>query len=198
VATRFWCWRKRGGLSCFFLQHRPTGARIRAVNRLKDKLGNARTIGEMGFSRPLPFQSGRRVLSRTIMEMVSTRLDCAVASVAYAHGAGARDAPRAAPDVSADLIDQPAMRAVLADIALELEAAVAVSFRLAQAFDLMAGADERRTRLMTPAIKYLVCKRAPALVYEALSATVATVMWRSCHWRATASAAERDLRVRAT
>jgi putative acyl-CoA dehydrogenase len=68
------------------------------------------------------------------------------------------------------LVDQPMMRAVLADMALEVEAATALTLRLARAFDL-AAADPReaaRARLLTPAVKYWVCKRAPSLIYEAM------------------------------
>jgi putative acyl-CoA dehydrogenase len=68
------------------------------------------------------------------------------------------------------LADQPMMRAVLADMALEVEAATALTLRLARSFDL-AEADPReaaRARLLTPAVKYWVCKRAPGLIYEAM------------------------------
>jgi putative acyl-CoA dehydrogenase len=64
------------------------------------------------------------------------------------------------------LIDQPAMAAVLADLAVESEAATALGFRLAQAFD----EEDALTRLLTPIAKYWVCKRAPGLVYEAMEA----------------------------
>jgi putative acyl-CoA dehydrogenase len=68
------------------------------------------------------------------------------------------------------LIDQPMMRSVLADLALEVEGAVALVMRLCRAFDRAAGdADEAaRTRLLTPAVKYWACKRAPAFTYEAM------------------------------
>jgi putative acyl-CoA dehydrogenase len=68
------------------------------------------------------------------------------------------------------LAEQPLMQAVLADMAVEVEGAVALVMRLCRSFDL-AAADEReamRARLLTPAVKYLVCKRAPALIYEAM------------------------------
>ena len=62
------------------------------------------------------------------------------------------------------------MRAVLADMALEVEGAVAAVMRLCRSFDLAASspAEAARARLLTPAIKYAVCKAAPALVYEAM------------------------------
>ena len=62
------------------------------------------------------------------------------------------------------------MQAVLADMALEVEGALALVMRLCAAFD-RAGGDAReaaRARLLTPAVKYLVCKIAPALIYEAM------------------------------
>jgi putative acyl-CoA dehydrogenase len=68
------------------------------------------------------------------------------------------------------LADQPMMRAVLADMALDSEAAVALVMRLCRSFD-HAGADPAeaaRARLLTPAVKYWVCKTAPAFVYEAM------------------------------
>jgi len=68
------------------------------------------------------------------------------------------------------LVEHPLMRVVLADMALDVEAATSVVMRLCRSFDL-AGGDAReqaRARLITPAIKYWVCKSAPALVYEAM------------------------------
>jgi putative acyl-CoA dehydrogenase len=68
------------------------------------------------------------------------------------------------------LADQPMMRAVLADMALEVEGALAAMMRLCRSFDLAGAspAEAMRARLLTPAIKYLVCKSAPALIYEAM------------------------------
>ena len=63
-------------------------------------------------------------------------------------------------------IDQPAMEALLADLAIESEAATALGFRLAQAFD----DSDPLARLLTPIAKYWVCKRAPGMVYEAMEA----------------------------
>jgi putative acyl-CoA dehydrogenase len=68
------------------------------------------------------------------------------------------------------LYDQPMMRAVLADLALEVEGAVALAMRLARAFD-RAGEDAREAayaRLVTPAAKYWICKTAPGFIYEAM------------------------------
>jgi putative acyl-CoA dehydrogenase len=68
------------------------------------------------------------------------------------------------------LADQPMMRSVLADMALDAEAAVALVMRLARAFDLAAGdaQEAARARLLTPAVKYWVCKTAPAFIDEAM------------------------------
>jgi putative acyl-CoA dehydrogenase len=142
--------------------------------RLKDKLGNrsnassevefhgayARAIGE----------EGRGIA--TIIEMVThTRLDCAVASAGLMRLATAHAIHHAEHRTvfQRKLIDQPLMQQVLADLVLDVEAATALSFRLARAFDHAddAGAGAWR-RLMTPVTKYWVCKIAPALVYEAM------------------------------
>jgi len=110
---------------------------------------------------------------RTIIEMVQlTRLDCAIASaglmrmaVAYAlHHARHRQV------FGHELSAQPLMRNVLADLALECEGAVAAMLRLCRAFD-RAHADPSeavRARLLTPVIKYWICKTAPGLIYEAM------------------------------
>jgi putative acyl-CoA dehydrogenase len=68
------------------------------------------------------------------------------------------------------LIGQPLMRAVLADMALEMEGAVALVMRLCRAVDLapVDPAEAARARLLTPAVKYWVCKTAPAFIYEAM------------------------------
>jgi putative acyl-CoA dehydrogenase len=68
------------------------------------------------------------------------------------------------------LIDQPLMRRVLADMALDHEAAVALVFRLAEAFDKASGdeAEAAYSRIMTPATKYWVCKVLPGFAYEAM------------------------------
>ena len=101
-----------------------------------------------------------------------TRLDCAVSSAGMMRAALARAVHHCRHRVvfQKHLADQPMMRAVLADLALESEAALAVTMRLCRAFDL-ASRDEKeaaRARLLTPAIKYWVCKTAPAFVYEAM------------------------------
>jgi putative acyl-CoA dehydrogenase len=68
------------------------------------------------------------------------------------------------------LVDQPMMRVVLADLALDSEAAVALVMRLCRSFDRAAGdpLEAARARILTPAVKYWVCKTAPGFVYEAM------------------------------
>jgi putative acyl-CoA dehydrogenase len=110
---------------------------------------------------------------RTIIQMVQlTRLDCALASAGFMRMALAQAVHhcRYRSVFQKHLYDQPIMRAVLADLALEVEGAVALAMRLARAFD-RAAADPREAayaRLITPAAKYWICKTAPSLIYEAM------------------------------
>ncbi len=108
----------------------------------------------------------------TIIEMVTcTRLDCAVASAGLMRLtlANAIHHCRHRTVFQKHLVDQPLMTQVLADLALDVEAATALSFRLARSFD--RASDEHAAawrRLMTPVTKYWVCKIGPALAYEAM------------------------------
>ena len=166
------------GLSCFLVPRwRPDGTRnAMNVQRLKDKVGNrsnaSSEIEYDGAWATLVGDEARGV--RTIIDMVAhTRLDCVNGSAATmraalvlaAHNAQHRKAFRRR------LIDQPLMRNVLADLAVESEAALALGMRLARAYDearrgdALAGAF---ARIATAAGKYLVCKRTPAAVYEAM------------------------------
>jgi len=164
------------GLSCLFVPRvLPHGQRnVFRIQRLKDKVGNrSNASAEIEFDGTvgrLLGEPGRGV--RTIIEMVQrTRLDCVLGtaagmrqSVAEAvwHARGRRAFGR-------DLIDQPAMTAVLADLALESEAAMLTGLRLAQAFEADAPeADVAFRRLATPVAKYWVCKRGPHHAYEAM------------------------------
>jgi putative acyl-CoA dehydrogenase len=109
----------------------------------------------------------------TIIQMVQlTRLDCAISSAGLMRMALAQAIHHARHRTvfQRRLIDQPAMRQVLADMALQSEAAVALVMRLCFAFD-HASTDEHEAayaRLLTPAIKYWVCKSAPSFIYEAM------------------------------
>jgi putative acyl-CoA dehydrogenase len=166
----------KGGLSCFLLPRlRPDGAvnGLRLL-RLKDKLGNrSNASSEVEFDGAegvLVGEEGRGIA--TIIDMVTfTRLDCAISSAGLMRQALARAVHHARHRsvFQKRLIDQPLMAQVLADMALDAEAATALAFRLARAFDGGEDASEAAyRRLMTPVTKYWVCKTAPALVGEAM------------------------------
>ncbi|MGH7821659.1 MAG: acyl-CoA dehydrogenase family protein, partial [Candidatus Binatia bacterium] len=165
------------GLSCFLLPRwRPDGTRNRFhIQRLKDKLGNrsnassevefqgawARRVGE----------DGRGV--QTILEMVNhTRLDCVIGSTATMRQAVAQATHHAAhrSAFGKRLAEQALMQNVLADLAVESEAATATMLRLARGYDEAHREEEHRRfiRLATAVAKYWVCKRTPPLVAEAL------------------------------
>lgn len=160
------------GLTCFLVPRwLPDGTRNAGfrVMRLKDKMGDrSNASSEIEYHGALAQRlgpEGRGVA--TIIQMVQhTRLDCVIGSAQQMRGALAQalwhTANRSA--FQRRLIDQPAMAAVLADLAVESEAATALGFRLAQAFD----EGDALARLLTPIAKYWICKRAPGLVYEAM------------------------------
>lgn len=172
-------------LSCFYVpRFAPDGARnaIR-VQRLKDKLGNrSNASSEVEFVDAYGIMigdEGRGV--STIIEMASyTRLDCVIGSAALMRAALVQAIHHARHRVafSRKLVDQPLMRNVLADLALESEAATVLFMRLARAFDahLQAGrqgdteSDLERAwrRIVTPAAKFWVCKRALEFTGEAM------------------------------
>jgi putative acyl-CoA dehydrogenase len=163
------------GLSCFLVpRHAPDGTKNRVfVQRLKDKVGNrsnasaevefhdawGRMIGAPG--RGIP----------TILEMGTfTRLDCVIGTAGMMRECVAQAIHHATHRTAfgRSLVEQPLMTSVLADLALESEAATALALRLARAFD---GDDENEVafrRVMTAASKYWVCKRGPALAAEAM------------------------------
>lgn len=165
-----------GGLSCFLVpRHLPDGT-VNALHfqRLKDKLGNrsnaSAEVELHGAHGWLVAEEGRGVPA--IIEMVTcTRLDCAVSSAGLTRLALAMAVHHARHRAvfGRMLVDQPLMAHVLADMALDVEAATALVFRLARSFDRVE--DERAAawrRLMTPVTKYWVCKIAPFLVGEAM------------------------------
>ena len=166
-----------GGLSCFFVpRFKPDGSRnaIR-VQRLKDKVGNkSNASSEVEFQGAwgtLLGEEGRGV--PTIIEMGTyTRLDCALGSAGLLRGAVAQALHHAyhRRAFQRHLIDQPLMTNVVADLALESEAATMLALRLARAFDRADSdpAEAAFRRLCTPAVKYWVCKRAPMAVVEAM------------------------------
>lgn len=166
------------GVSCFVVPRwLPDGSRNAGftVQRLKDKLGDkSNASSEVEYRSAwgtMLGEPGRGV--RTIVEMVvHTRLDCVIGSAALMRLA-AQHAARHAAGRSAFgrmLLDQPLMRAVLADLSLESEAAMATWLRLARALD-QAHKDKGEAafaRLATAVAKYYVCKRAPLVAYEAM------------------------------
>jgi putative acyl-CoA dehydrogenase len=162
------------GLTCFVLpRFLPDGSKNSGfqLQRLKDKLGNksnassevefrgawAQRLGDPGRGVP------------TIIEMVNhTRLDCVIGTAAGMRAAVARATWHAShrSAFGARLVEHPLMGNVLADLAIEAEAATALAMRLARAYD-DPSQDEFR-RLATAVAKYFVCKRAPNHAYEAL------------------------------
>ncbi len=171
-----------GGLSCFFVPRRRDDGSLNGIEiqRLKDKLGNrsnasseielddaeGRLVGDEGRGVP------------TIIQMVNhTRLDCVLGAASGMRQAVAQATHHTAhrEAFGRELIDQPLMRNVLADLAVESEAATTLAIRLAAAYDATDRADTEVdphevafARLATAVGKYWVCKRQPGLVVEAL------------------------------
>jgi putative acyl-CoA dehydrogenase len=165
-----------GGLSCFLLpRYLPDGRRnpIR-VQRLKDKLGNrSNASSEVEFTGAYGWLIGRPGRGiPTILEMGShTRLDCVLGSAGIMRAAltHALHHARRRQAFGRPLAQQPLMQNVLADLALESEAATAFSLRLARCFDEAADpAQALLARILTPAGKYWICKRGPGFGAEAM------------------------------
>ena len=163
------------GLSCFLMPRwTPDGARNAVrINRLKDKLGNkSNASSEVEFEgafAQLIGEEGRGI--PTIIEMSNyTRLDCAIGSSGLMRAALAQALHHARHRTAFQkkLIDQPLMENVLADLALECEAATVLTFRLARAYDEADEASLAIRRALTPAAKFWICKRAPYLALEAM------------------------------
>jgi putative acyl-CoA dehydrogenase len=167
-----------GGLSCFFLPKvLPDGSRNRMfIQRLKNKLGNhANASSEIEYGGALVWlvgEEGRGV--PTIIEMVNmTRLDCTLGSATSMRQglAMAMHHIQHRKAFGEYLIDQPLMRNVIADMAVEAEAATIVAMRMAGAADAATRGDERETllrRIGLAASKYWVCKRATPHAAEAM------------------------------
>lgn len=164
------------GLSCFFLPRVLPDGSLNAIRiqRLKDKLGNkANASSEVEFDSATAWlvgEEGRGVPQ--ILEMgTMTRLDCALGtsglmrqalSIALNHCAQRQAFGK-------PLIEQPLMRNVLADLALESEAATALSIRLARAFDKRTDPHEQAmARFLTPVAKFWICKRGSHFAQEAM------------------------------
>ncbi|GAA2761097.1 acyl-CoA dehydrogenase family protein [Streptomyces paradoxus] len=162
------------GLTCFLVPRvlRDGTRNVFRIQRLKEKLGNrsnasaevefdgtwARRVGE----------EGRGV--RTIIEMVaSTRLDCVLGSAGLMRQAVAQAVHHCSyrEAFGGKLVDKPLMRNVLADLALESEAATTLALRLAAAYDDGGEQERALLRIAVPAAKYWVTKRCPPLAVEA-------------------------------
>ncbi|MGW2458164.1 DNA alkylation response protein [Streptomyces argyrophyllae] len=163
-----------GGLTCFLVPRvLPDGTRnVFRIQRLKDKLGNrANASAEVEFDGTWARRvgdEGRGV--RTIIGMVAaTRLDCALGSAGLMRQAVAQAVHHCAhrEAFGGKLVDKPLMRNVLADLALESEAATALALRLAAAWD--DGGEQERAflRLAVPAAKYWITKRCAPVAVEA-------------------------------
>jgi putative acyl-CoA dehydrogenase len=164
------------GLSCFFMpRYLPNGERNAIqVQRLKDKLGNrSNASSEVEFHGAIGWLVGARGRGiPTILEMGShTRLDCVVGTAGIMRAAlcHALHHARARSVFGRVLAGQPLMQNVLADLALESEAATAFALRLARCFD-QAGDPQQAVlgRLLTPAGKYWICRRGPGFGAEAM------------------------------
>jgi putative acyl-CoA dehydrogenase len=146
------------------------------IQRLKDKLGNrSNASSEVEYDEAVAWpvgELGRGVA--TIIEMVSsTRLDCIIGSAAAIRQACVEATHHASHRFvfGGQLASQPAMTAVLADLALESEAATSLAMRLAAAADEAARGDVGEAallRLLLPAAKHWICKRTPVIIGEAL------------------------------
>ena len=172
------------GPTCFFLPRRLPDGTLNAIRiqRLKDKLGNhANASSEVEFAEAFAWRVGDegRGLPQILAMGALTRLDCALgtaglmrAALSIAlHHAHHRKA------FGKTLLEQPLMRNVLADLALESEAATALAIRVARAVDRSEAADASPTerehealmrRLLTPAAKFWVCKRGSHFAQEAM------------------------------
>lgn len=163
------------GLTCFLLpRHRPDGSRNEFyIQRLKNKLGNwSNASSEVEYRGALAWmigEEGRGV--PTIIEMVSlTRFDCMIGSSSLMRQALTQAAHHCAYRQVGGrvLAEQPLMQNVLADLALESEAALALTMRMGRALDHSHDEQEDKfARLVTAVGKYWICKRAPAMINEA-------------------------------
>ena len=165
------------GLTCFLVpRFRPDGTQnsIR-IQRLKDKLGNrSNASAEIEYDGTWAHRVGAEGDGvRTIIPMVHhTRLDASVSAAAIMRSAivQALHHTRHRTAFGAILADQPLMQNVLADLALETEAATVMTMRLARGFDDAAAEPEKgpMVRLATAVTKFWICKRAPTVVAEAM------------------------------
>ena len=167
--------RSDAGLGCFFVPRWTPDGRRNGIEllRLKDKLGNrSNASSEADFvdaHGELVGEEGRGI--PTIIEMSNhTRLDCAIGSAGLMRAATAQAIHHARYRLAFGkrLVDHALMTSVLADLALESEAAAVLALRLARAYDEEGEAAAVWRRVVTPAAKFWICKRAPALAAEAM------------------------------
>jgi putative acyl-CoA dehydrogenase len=167
------------GMGCFLVPRLLEDGNANGLRfqRLKDKIGNrSNASSEVEFADSYGFLlGGPNDGIRTILDMVTlTRLDCALASagIMRASLAEAVHHARGRSVFGRMLIDQPMMTRVLADMALDVAGATALSMRLASSFDKARDSREEAAfaRIMTPVAKYWVTKLAPALIFEAMEA----------------------------
>ena len=164
-------------MTCFFLPRTlPDGSYNRFfIQRLKDKAGNkSNASSEVEYAGTLAIRVGAE--GKGIREILShahlTRLDFAVGSAGLMRQsltlALRHTSTRGA--FGSSIADRPMMTNVLADMAVEVEAATLMALRVAKATDLMAGSEQEKllARVATPAAKFFNCSRAPSIAYEAL------------------------------
>ncbi len=169
--------RTRAGVTCFFVPRWPEDGtpNVFQIQRLKDKCGNrSNASAEVEFHGTRAWRVGDdgRGIATLIRMAHLTRFDIVVAS-AGAMRAAAAEAVHHVTHRKAfgkRLAEQPLMRNVIADLALEWEAATLTAFRLAEAFDRAAHDPRERAlaRVLTPIAKYWLCKRVPVVVAEAM------------------------------
>ena len=167
--------RTREGVSCFVVPGwLPDGSRNRLqIQRLKDKCGNkSNASSEVEFRGAVAHLIGEpgRGIALGLSMNHHTRLDCALGSAALMRQAVAQAAHHVAHRraFQKTLIDQPIMTAVLADLALEAEAAAWLAFRFVSALDRESESERLLARIGAPIAKYWVCKRVTPVVVEAL------------------------------
>jgi putative acyl-CoA dehydrogenase len=165
------------GLTCFFMPRFAPDGSVNAMHfqRLKDKLGNrSNASSEVEFHSAYGSRVGDEGKGiRTIIQMVQlTRQDCAIASAGLMRSGlvHALHHARHRSVFQKHLADQPLMRSVLSDMALHVEASIALVMRLCRSFDRAPddASEAAYMRLLTPAVKYWVCKSAPGFLYEAM------------------------------
>ena len=166
----------RGGLTCFLVPRwRPDGRKNGIeLQRLKPKMGNvSNASSEIELADAFAWRvgdEGRGV--RTIIEMVAmTRFDCMLGSAASQRQGVAQAIHHAShrKAFGRQLIHQPLMRNVLADLQLEVEGSLALALRMARALDTRESESERHLlRIGLPVGKYWICKRSPQHAYEAM------------------------------